>query len=84
MRRMYGDFTLNPEFEGPGPGGGPGMKRKRSTPGVPDLHAAPGPSPTSDGNNSFFGKLSRSSRQSFKNNQSSESGRFVFFYSVLC
>lgn len=74
MRRMYGDFTISPEFEGPGPGGG--RKNKRAAkPGVPDLHAPPGPDPNLDGTNNNFYKLTRATRQNFKSNQSSESGR---------
>ncbi|KAF2893667.1 hypothetical protein ILUMI_12506 [Ignelater luminosus] len=74
MKRMYGDFSMTPEFAGPGPGGGKRNKRAVK-PGVPDLHAAPGPDPNNDGETSFFGKLSRRTRQNFRNNQSSENGR---------
>lgn len=79
MKRMYGEFNMGPEYgpgEGP-PSSGGARKRKRSTdkPGVPDLHADPGPDPGVDGAGaSFFSKL-RYPRQSFRNNQSSESGR---------
>lgn len=72
MKRMYGEFNMVPEY-GPGEGGsGRGKKRKRAAgkPGVPDLHLDPGPDP----GGSFFAKL-RNPRQSFRNNQSSESGR---------
>lgn len=78
MKRMYGEFSMVPEY-GPGPPGNRG-KRKRSInkPGVPDLHASPGPDPLNfeehTGGDSFFSKI-RNSRQSFRNNQSSESGR---------
>lgn len=80
MKRMYGEFTMGPEY-GPGPpddgnGGGTGNNRKQKRslkPGVPDIHADPGPNPTLDGS-SMFGKI-RTPRQSFRNNQSSESNR---------
>ncbi|XP_044253648.1 protein spaetzle 3 [Tribolium madens] len=72
MKRMYGEFDMG------SPGGeyGPGRKRKRSTkPGVPDLHFDPGPDPGGKpGGDSFFSQI-RNTRQNFRNNQSSESGR---------
>lgn len=70
MKRMYGEFNMAPEY-GPGPPRARG-KRSNNKPGVPDLHAEPGPNP--GGGESFFAKV-RNSRQSFRNNQSSESGR---------
>lgn len=75
MKRMYGEFNMGPEY-GPGESPDRGKKKKRSTrPGVPDLHADPGPDPgTPEAGASFFSKL-RYPRQSFRNNQSSESGR---------
>lgn len=86
MKRMYGDFQMGPEYGGTGGGGGgpgpapsAGRKAKRSTkPGVPDLHADPGPDPSVplEPGESYFSKL-RKSRQSFRNNQSTESGRYV-------
>lgn len=84
MKRMYGEFIMGPEY-GPGPPTQSARKQKRATgsagsggsdsgggaartkPGVPDLHAEPGAE-------SVFGNL-RGTRQSFRNNQSSESGR---------
>lgn len=84
---MYGDFQMGPDYgPGPGPGGGSssgpgngGRKAKREAkgkPGVPDLHADPGIDPASHLNigESYFSKL-RKPRQSFRNNQSTESGR---------
>ncbi|XP_046989417.1 protein spaetzle 3-like [Schistocerca americana] len=51
---------------------------RHTPPGVPDLHAAPGPDPTApenSGSESYFAKL-RQSRQSFRgNNNQSETGR---------
>lgn len=74
MKRMYGEFIMGPEYS-PGP---PGRKQKRSVkPGVPDLHSDPGPNPSLRENTdseSIFGKV-RTPRQSFRNNQSSESNR---------
>jgi hypothetical protein len=47
-------------------------------PGVPDIHTVPGPDPVAETGStegdSYFSKL-RHTRQSFRNNQSSESGR---------
>jgi hypothetical protein len=71
--------------EGGGGGGGGGgtdgaqdVKRKSVHPRVPDIHTDPGPDPIADtersGGESYFSKL-RHTRQSFRNNQSSESGR---------
>jgi hypothetical protein len=64
-----------------GGGGGGGVKDgkgKSMPPGVPDLHSVPGPDPIAEtssvGGESYFSKL-RHTRQSFRNNQSSESGR---------
>ncbi|KAJ8944443.1 hypothetical protein NQ318_002140 [Aromia moschata] len=72
MKRMYGEFDM-PDYTSQA---GPGAKRKRSTkPGVPDLHFDPGPDPLKD-TESFFNK-NRNTRQNFRNNQSSESGRRV-------
>lgn len=69
---------------GGGGGGGGGSdgaqdtKRKSVLPGAPDIHAVPGPDPIAEtdrsGGESYFSKL-RHTRQSFRNNQSSESGR---------
>lgn len=77
MKRMYGEFNMVPEY-GPGPPGANGRrKRSSSKPGVPDLHSEPGKDPVEmeeDGGPSIFGKI-RNTRQSFRNNQSSESGR---------
>lgn len=76
MKRMYGDFTFIPEFDGPGPSPGGGKQKRSAKPGVPDLHTAPGPDPNSDGASTYFGKLNRKPRQNFRNNnQSAESGR---------
>ena len=67
--------------DGGGGGGGGGAqdgKKKSMPPGVPDIHTVPGPDPVADtgsnGGESYFSKL-RHTRQSFRNNQSSESGR---------
>ncbi|CAH1108478.1 unnamed protein product [Psylliodes chrysocephalus] len=71
MKRMYGEFDM-PDYEAKT---GPGAKRKKrsSKPGVPDLHFDPGPDPVKT-TEKLFAK-SRSPRQNFRNNQSSESGR---------
>lgn len=70
MKRMYGEFIMGPEY-----GPGPPRKQKRSVkPGVPDIHGDPGPDPSASDSNSMFGKI-RNPRQSFRNNQSSESNR---------
>lgn len=69
MKRMYGEFDM-----GIYPSGPSGNKKKRSTkPGVPDLHFDPGPEPLR-GAESFLGKI-RAPRQTFRNNQSSETGK---------
>ncbi|KAJ8981743.1 hypothetical protein NQ317_004923 [Molorchus minor] len=69
MKRMYGEFDM-PDYTSRS---GPGTKRKRSTkPGVPDLHFDPGPDPVKM--TESFNK-NRSTRQNFRSNQSSESGR---------
>ncbi|XP_017774441.1 PREDICTED: uncharacterized protein LOC108561141 [Nicrophorus vespilloides] len=63
MKRMYGEFIMGPDYDTE-----PTRKPKRAPPpGVPDLHAPPGPE-------SMFAKV-RVTRQSFRNNQSSETGR---------
>ncbi|KDR18165.1 hypothetical protein L798_06915, partial [Zootermopsis nevadensis] len=63
---------------GDGGGGAQDGKKKTMPPGVPDIHTLPGPDPiaetSSSGGESYFSKL-RHTRQSFRNNQSSESGR---------
>ena len=63
---------------GGGGGGAPDGNKQSVPPGVPDTHAVPGPDPVaetgSSGGDSYFSKL-RHTRQSFRNNQSSESGR---------
>ncbi|XP_044760678.1 protein spaetzle 3 [Coccinella septempunctata] len=69
MKRMYGEFDM-----GIYPNGPTGNKKKRSAkPGVPDLHFDPGPEPLRGGE-SFLGKI-RAPRQTFRNNQSSETGK---------
>jgi hypothetical protein len=64
-----------------GGGGGGGTqdgKKKSMPPGMPDIHSVPGPDPVAEtgpsGGDSYFSKL-RHTRQSVRNNQSSESGR---------
>jgi hypothetical protein len=61
-----------------GTGGAQDVKRKTALPGVPDIHAVPAPDPITETERSrgesYFSKL-RHTRQSFRNNQSSESGR---------
>ncbi|XP_069699732.1 protein spaetzle 3 [Periplaneta americana] len=61
--------------EGGDSGGGQDEKKKTTMPpGVPDIHTPPGPDPATEPGESYFSKL-RHTRQSFRNNQSSESGR---------
>ncbi|PSN49898.1 Protein spaetzle 3 [Blattella germanica] len=57
-------------------GVGQDKKKVSTAPGVPDVHTPPGLDPVteSSGGESYFSKL-RHTRQSFRNNQSSESGR---------
>ncbi|CAH2012272.1 unnamed protein product [Acanthoscelides obtectus] len=79
MKRMYGEFDM-PDYTGagPGPGPGPGVKAKRSAgkPGVPDVHLDPGPDPVRAAHETLLGVgKSRTTRQNFRSNQSSESGR---------
>jgi hypothetical protein len=69
----------NAKREATGGGGGAQADKKKSMPpGVPDIHTAPGPDPVAETGSSegesYFSKL-RHTRQSFRNNQSSESGR---------
>lgn len=72
MKRMYGEFNMGPEYgEGDGPPRSKKRKRAVPKPGVPDPHSEP---ETIDGGMSFFSKL-RTTRQNFRNNQSSDSGR---------
>ena len=49
-------------------------KKTVTAPGVPDVHTPPGIDPVTEGGDSYFSKM-RHARQSFRNNQSSESGR---------
>jgi hypothetical protein len=64
--------------EGGGGDGAQDAKKKSALPGVPNMRAVPGPDPIAEtersGRESYFSKL-RHTRQSFRNNQSSESGR---------
>nr|XP_022917013.1 protein spaetzle 3 isoform X2 [Onthophagus taurus] len=74
MKRMYGEFSMNspPDYNS---AASPGTKSKRSVkPGVPDLHAAPGPDPVFDESETMFGK-NREVRQNFNFRNKSESGR---------
>ncbi|XP_057660551.1 protein spaetzle 3 [Diorhabda carinulata] len=70
MKRMYGEFDM-PDYEGKS---NPGYKKKRSTKsGESDFHLDPGPDPVKEDEN--LSSKSRTPRQNFRNNQSSESGR---------
>ncbi|KAF5301913.1 hypothetical protein FQA39_LY10568 [Lamprigera yunnana] len=74
MRRMYGDFTLNPECKGPGPGGGKQIKRSVK-PSILDFHAPPGHDSNLDPPNNKFHELIRTPRKIVRNNQNSENGK---------
>ncbi|CAH1116030.1 unnamed protein product [Phaedon cochleariae] len=69
MKRMYGEFDM-PDYDARS---GPGAKRKRAAKAGPDLHFDPGPEPAAAEEPPTA--KSRSPRQNFRNNQSSESGR---------
>nr|CAD7464215.1 unnamed protein product [Timema tahoe] len=78
MKRMYGEFQMSTEYGPPRESRRTNKREAPSLPGVPDLHSPPVVDPANDkqSGESYFSKL-RQTRQSssFRNNQSSESGR---------
>lgn len=89
MKRMYGEFQMSTEYGPPAREvfeGQRTLKRKRATgdkegDGSTTSGSDP-PDPVKEGEGeSYFGKL-RQTRQSFRNNQSSDTGRYVV--SCLC
>nr|CAD7606768.1 unnamed protein product [Timema genevievae] len=78
MKRMYGEFQMSTEYGPPRESRRTNKREAPSLPGVPDLHGPPVVDPANDkqSGESYFSKL-RQTRQSssFRNNQSSESGR---------
>nr|CAD7415897.1 unnamed protein product [Timema cristinae] len=78
MKRMYGEFQMSTEYGPPRESRRTNKREAPSLPGVPDLHGPPVVDPATDkqSGESYFSKL-RQTRQSssFRNNQSSESGR---------
>lgn len=75
MKRMYGEFQMSTEYGPPARetygAGKRGKREADADAGGPD----PGADTEADGE-SYFAKH-RPSRQSFRNNQNSESGRYV-------
>lgn len=82
MKRMYGEFQMSTEYGPPAREVYETQRRTRKKRGVkskekekPNNSSAPDPLTDGvDGTESYFGKL-RHTRQSFRNNQSSDSGR---------
>ncbi|XP_054267606.1 protein spaetzle 3-like [Macrosteles quadrilineatus] len=82
MKRMYGEFQMTTEYGPPAREVFENQRRSRKTraakskekPKPSNSSAVPDPVKESEGSESYFGKL-RQTRQSFRNNQSSDSGR---------
>lgn len=82
MKRMYGEFQMSTEYGPPAREVFETQRRARKkrdgkSKEKPKSNSSSAPDPVLqvDGTESYFGKL-RQTRQSFRNNQSSDSGRY--------